>query len=548
MTVYASLGDEALIAAINETQVSVMLVNERALNKFVKVIQPKCPSLKYLIYCTNFHSDESEQRKIDYNVQSLQKVGVKSIQFEEVERLGQQLSSSQVPAVKEKATPESIALIMYTSGTTGEPKGVIILHRNILASTVALNVAIGDDKTIAAVYIAYLPMAHILELVAEHAMFLRGGTIAYGTPRTLTERGAKPIGDIAAIRPGVMVGVPRVYDTVKKGALERINSGSPIVKWLFESAFKARKAALYAGRDTPLWNALVFNKFKGLMGGRMCLMVSGGAPLSIESQEFMRICFGCSVIQGYGLTETCASGCIQSGYHPFKGHNVGPPVPCCEVKLVSVPELNYTVQDKPLPRGEVLIRGTNITSGYFKRPEITKEVFQEDGWFTTGDIGQLNMNGTFTLIDRKKNLVKLAHGEYIALERLESIYGNSPFISPNGIFVYADSFQDFPVAIALLQISYVRKWVKDNNLESKINVEDVDAICNNEIIHDVVFNDLKRVGKEGGLKKFEFINDVALVNDIWTPENGMLTAAMKLKRPNLVQKYGKILDRLYKKK
>lgn len=149
-------------------------------------------------------------------------------------------------------------------------------------------------------------MAHILELVAEHAMFIRGGTIAYASSRTLTERGAKPIGDIAAIRPGVMVGVPRVYDTVKKGALERINSGSPIVKWLFDNAFQARRAALYAGRDTPLWNWLVFNKFRALMGGRMNLIISGGAPLSKDSQEFMRVCFGCSVIQGYFNLFSCA--------------------------------------------------------------------------------------------------------------------------------------------------------------------------------------------------------------------------------------------------
>ncbi len=409
-----------------------------------------------------------------------------------------------------------------------------------------MNVGIGDDRTIAAVYIAYLPMAHILELVAEHAMFLRGGTIAYGTPRTLTERGAKPIGDIAAIRPGVMVGVPRVYDTVKKGALERINNGPPLVKWLFQAAFNARRAALHAGRDTPLWNMLVFNKFRELMGGRMSLIVSGGAPLSSDSHEFMRVCFGCSVIQGYGLTETCASACIQNGYHPFQGKSVGPPVPCCEVKLVSVPDLNYTVQDKPLPRGEVWVRGTNVTSGYFKRPDITKEVFQDDGWFLTGDIGQLNMDGTFTLIDRKKNLVKLAHGEYLALERLESVYGNSPFIAPNGVCVYADSFQSFPIAIALPQMSYIRTWAQENGID--INIEDPNSVCHDERVHKAVLNDLKRVGKEGGLKKFEFIADVALVNDAWTPENGMLTAAMKLKRPNLVQKYKEVLDKLYKKK
>ncbi|KAL0478613.1 long chain acyl-CoA synthetase [Acrasis kona] len=538
-TVYASLGDDALITAINETQVTCMLINEKALGKFIKVIQPKCPSLKYLIYCTNFHKDESETLKINNDVAALSRAGVKAISFNEVEELGRSLKEA--PAVKSKSEPDSVALIMYTSGTTGEPKGVVILHRNIVASTTGLNEGIGNDPNVVIVYIAYLPMAHILELVAEHAMFIRGGAIAYGTPRTLTERGAKPIGDIAAIRPGVMVGVPRVFDTVKKGALERIKAGSPIVKWLFDAAFQARRSALLQGRETPLWNYLVFNKFRSLMGGRMSLMISGGAPLSKESQEFMRVCFGCSVVQGYGLTETCASSCIQNGYHSFSTRSVGPPVPCCEIKLLSAPELNYTVHDKPYPRGEVLVRGTNVSAGYYKRPEITKDVFTSDGWFKTGDIAQINPDGTFTLIDRRKNLIKLAHGEYIALERLESVYGNSPFVMPSGVAVFADSYQNFPVAVVLPQMTYVKSLKEYADMTNE-------QIIANEGLRKTILEDLKRVGREGGLKKFEFIQDVALAGDLWTPENGMLTAAMKLKRDQLLQKYSSQINKMYKKK
>lgn len=178
----------------------------------------------------------------------------------------------------------------------------MIQHRNVLAAVVGIEHGVGDDPSVPYVYCGYLPLAHILELVAECLVFKKGGCIGYGNPKTLTDRGAKPVGDLVAIAPTVMAGVPRVWETVKKGAHEKLSKAPPIARWLFNTAFEARKKAIREGRETPLWNKLVFQKFRALIGGNIRLIISGGAPMNPDSQEFMRVCVGCVVLQGYGLT------------------------------------------------------------------------------------------------------------------------------------------------------------------------------------------------------------------------------------------------------
>jgi len=314
------------------------------------------------------------------------------------------------------------------------------------------------------VYLGYLPLAHVLELGAETAFLNSGGCIGYGTPRTLIDKGAKPVGDIKAVSPTHMAGVPRVYETIRKGVMEKLESTGGIAKFLFNLAYSAKVEALKSGdASTPIWDWLLFSKFKEQIGGRMKLMLSGGAPLSEETQTFIRGCFDVAIVQGYGLTETTGGVTFQDiDKNNFSTLNAGKTLPCCELKLVSVDELGYKVTD-PLPRGEILVKGNNICLGYYKNEKKTKEEIKE-GWFSTGDIGRLNEDGSISIIDRKKNLVKLSHGEYVALENLEMIYGTSSFVSPNGICTYGDSFQDHVVAVVIPQKSHVLAFAKDNSI------------------------------------------------------------------------------------
>lgn len=543
-TVYANLGLEAMIVALQETDAKAIMVNVDSLKDFEEIAK-QCPQLKYVVFTRTGILDDEKSRESERTLidKLTKETHLQFMSFDEVEQLGAQEKDEAI-SVENPPQSESLALIMYTSGTTGRPKGVMLSHKNILSAISAFDVIVGEDTSIPYVYCAFLPLAHILELAAEHMIMVRGGSIGYGSPRTLTELGAKPIGDIAAIRPSLLVGVPKVWDTIKKGAKERIEKGSAIAKYLFNAAFQAKLAALHAERDTPLWNALVFNKFRKQIGGRIAMMLSGGAPLNKDSQLFMRVCFGCSFIQGYGLTETCAAVGLQSAFDPFETQTVGAPVPAVEMKLIDVPDMHYLSTDKPYPRGEIVVRGNNISSGYYKQDNLTKEVFTDDGWFYTGDIGQIRDNGTIQIVDRKKNLVKLSAGEYIALEKLESVYGNSAFVSPNGIMVYANSEMDQPVALMIPQFTSVSHWAKSAGISDPENKE---ALCENKQVIEYITKSLEEEGKKAELKTFERICAVKLLSDEWTVENGCLTAAQKLKRNIIADKYKKDIEQLYNK-
>jgi len=187
--------------------------------------------------------------------------------------------------------------------------------------------------------------------------------------------------------------------------MSKIQQAGGVKKYLFDTAFGWKLPLVSHNATSPFWDWLVFSKFLPEVGGKLRLMISGGAPLSKETMEFIKVCFGCTIIQGYGLTETCG-GCSFQDPKKFSTGNVGIPIGSNEVKLVDVDEMGYTHNDKPFPRGEICIRGNNVSLGYFKDKSKTEEAFDKDGWFHTGDIGQWNESGTLSIIDRKKKFNK----------------------------------------------------------------------------------------------------------------------------------------------
>jgi long-chain acyl-CoA synthetase len=384
-----------------------------------------------------------------------------------------------------------------------------------------------------------LPLAHILAFILEAGSISSGVALAYGNPRTLSDTACRNCsGDIVEAAPNFLIGVPSVFDKIRAGILSVVESGSPVTKYLFNAAIEAKKEATRHGKDTPLWNLLVLNKLKKKIGGNVRFIVSGGAPLSSQCGEFLRAAFGVQVMQGYGLTETCG-GCTVGDITDLDSvYSAGSPICSTEYKLVDVPTMNYSSRDKPFPRGEIWIRGNNVATGYYKNPEKTKEDFIE-GWFKTGDIGQLNKNGTLSIVDRIKNLVKPPHGEYIPIEKLESQYKNCPLVA--NILVFAHSNSDFVVAL----VQPNRPNLEKQDIPNKDKLQWA-QMCETKEAKKIMMNSLMATWKSLGLKSIEKISNVALFPEEWTPDNNWLTAAMKLKRPDIVRAQKVTLQNLYK--
>jgi long-chain acyl-CoA synthetase len=343
-----------------------------------------------------------------------------------------------------------------------------------------------------------------------------------------------------------MVAVPKIWDTIKKGLLVKVASSSPVAQVLVQTALQWRTFAVKYGLDTPLFNVLVFKKFKQAVGGHLKWALSGGGPLNGEVQEFIRVAFALPLIQGYGLTETCAGLAIQAEDDERPGV-AGYPIASCEVKLVSTPDLcdkgglpylstdRKDVDGNPVwGRGEVMVKGGNVTSGYYMMPDKTKEVFTDDGWFATGDIGQFLEDGSIRIVDRKKNLVKLKSGEYVALEKMEMVYGNSDFVDAiaGGICCYADGDMDRPVALFQLNEVVTMKWAKANGVSG-----DFETVKKSKELYDAVMKSFKAEHSKSDLSRIEEVIGIAMLTSPWTPENGCLTAANKLQRRAVIEQF-----------
>lgn len=541
-TIYATLGLEAVISAVNEVSISTIVCNKMNVKKLTDRLKDM-KSLKTIIYTndTVVPDDKTELPKAPK--------GVKIVEFHEFCSSGNTTAFPPTPP-----GPDTTAVIMYTSGSTGKPKGVVIKHRTIVATISAGKIALGIQS--GDVYLAYLPLAHIMELMAEFSIICLGATLCYADPKSLSATGAYPIGALEQYAPTVMVAVPKIWDTIKKGIQAKVAASSPVARFLVNTAFEARAFAINHGYDTPLFKALVFKKFSKATGGRLRYAVSGGGPLNDEVQKFIRVCFGCDIVQGYGLTETCAGLAIQSP-DDLRCQIAGVPIPSVEVKLSSTPDVNdkggqpYLSTDridvegnKVLGRGEILVRGTSISTGYYMMTEKTKEVYRSDGFFETGDIGQFMSDGSIRIVDRKKNLVKMKGGEYIAIERMEMVYGNSTFVDAvaGGICCYGDGDMDRPVALMQLNQIVAMKWARENNVKGNF-----DIVKDSKELNDAVLASLMGEHKKGGLSNLEKLVGVVFLADPWTPENGCLTAANKLQRRAVISMFEKEFDEVKKK-
>jgi len=585
-TSYSTLGMSAVGEALNETRSPVILCNYKDVAK-VATLQENCPHLKSIIYTRNYvEENEPNLNPDDFG-------GLRVLSFDEVVTLGNVVTvgndASPAPAINPPA-PEQLAVIMYTSGSTGKPKGVVLKHSSIAGALAGLYGYLTGFLNSSAsteaeqeVYLAYLPAAHILEFAAELSVLTLGAAVGYSDPKTISSKGAvrkmpdgslngeptgygnHPPGGIQEFAPTLMAAVPKIWDILKKGVEATIGGKSGVVQALFLAAFAGRSAAIQQGRTSYLCD-LIFKKTYQMLGGRLKLCISGGGPISADVQNFIRVVFRTNLIQGYGLTETCSTGTVQP-YWSVDDSVVGPPLRSTAIRLNDCNEVldrdgkPYLNTDRMhlgsncLGRGEVWIRGPSVSSGYYMMEEKTREDFDADGWFHTGDIAIWTPTGMIKIVDRLKNLVKLKGGEYIAIESMEATYSQSVFVNGinGGIMCYGDGEMDRPVALVQVNNVELEKWAT----ASGVSFASLEDLCKNEKAIEHVTKDLNAIGKPK-LGRNELLASVALLpgsgpmdgTDVscpWTPDNQYLTASNKLNRKPILKGFESIMTPLRNK-
>ncbi|KAK0134292.1 Long-chain-fatty-acid--CoA ligase 3 [Merluccius polli] len=531
VTLYSTLGVPAIVHVLNETQAKHIITSSKLLETKLKAILTKVPSLQHiLVVGSKASSWPGYPQGISINnMATIQELGARP---------------ENVARGRKRPRPSDLAVIMYTSGSTGIPKGVLISHSNLLAGVTGIAERVAglcEEDT----YIGYLPLAHVLELNAELVCLSHGCRIGYSSPLTLADQSSKikkgSQGDSSVLQPTLMAAVPEIMDRIYKSVMGKVEGMNALQRTLFILAYNYKLEQLTKGYTTPLCDKLVFRKVRALLGGRTRAVLSGGAPLSAATHRFMNVCLCCPVVQGYGLTETCGGGTLSDLWDYSTGR-VGGPLVCCEVKLKDWVEAGYHSTDKPNPRGEILIGGANVTMGYYKKDSENQDDFFVDDcgqrWFCTGDIGEVHRDGSLKIIDRKKDLVKLQAGEYVSLGKVEAVLKNCPLV--DNICVYANSEESYVIGFVVPNQKQLLLLAAQHCVSGSW-----EELCSHQAMEELALEVISEAALAGELERFEIPCKIRLSPEPWTPEMGLVTDTFKLKRKELRTHYLDDIARMY---
>ncbi|XP_027283298.1 long-chain-fatty-acid--CoA ligase 6 isoform X5 [Cricetulus griseus] len=516
---YDTLGPGAIRYIINTADIRTVIVDkpQKAILLLEHVERKETLGLKLIILMEPFEDALRERG---------QKCGVDIKSMKAIEDCGQENHHAPVPP-----RPDDLSIVCFTSGTTGNPKGAMLTHGNVVADfsgflkvTEKVIFPRQDD-----VLISFLPLAHMFERVIQSVVYCHGGRVGFfqGDIRLLSD-------DMKALRPTIFPVVPRLLNRMYDKIFYQADTS--LKRWLLEFAAKRKQAEVRSGiiRNNSIWDELFFNKIQASLGGHVRMIVTGAAPASPTVLGFLRAALGCQVYEGYGQTE-CTAGCTFTTPGDWTSGHVGAPLPCNHIKLVDAEELNYWTSKG---EGEICVKGPNVFKGYLKDEDRTKEALDSDGWLHTGDIGKWLPEGTLKIIDRKKHIFKLAQGEYVAPEKIENIYIRSEPVAQ--IYVHGDSLKAFLVGIVVPDPEVMPAWAQKKGIEGTYQ-----ELCANKELKKAILDDMVRLGKESGLYSFEQVKAIHIHSDMFSVQNGLLTPTLKAKRPELREYFKKQIEELY---
>ena len=501
--IYPTISDSDYAYILGHAEVSYVFVAGEEMYRRIKHIVPSIPGIKAVYTFKDL-----------FNMQHL----------DELIQLGRDNPQPEkLREIKEGISPEETVTIIYTSGTTGTPKGVMLSHKNILSNVDAVKhiPPYGPEHRA----MSFLPICHIYERMMNYTLLYKGLSMYYLANMAV-------IADsLREVHPHVFTTVPRLLEKVYDKIIARGRALKGIKKMIFFWANdvglayefgKAERNPLYALK-LKIARKLVFSKWKAALGNNLDIIVSGGAALQPRlNRVFWAV--GLRIIEGYGLTET--SPVIAVGHFGPKGlkfGTVGPPLSNVQVKIAE--------------DGEILVKGPSVMQGYYKDPEMTREVIDEDGWLHTGDIGKIEPEGQLRITDRKKVIFKTSFGKYIAPQVIENRFKESPFIDQ--ILVIGEN-QRYAMALIVPDFNHLRSWCQ---------IKKIPYTANDEML--AMPRIRKRFQKEVNLCNeklgdFERIMRFDLIDHDWTVEGGQLSATLKLRRSHLLKEYAGMIDKLYK--
>jgi len=418
-----------------------------------------------------------------------------------------------------QAAPDDVATMLYTSGTTGDPKGVMLTHDNVSSNVRACTqeLPIGRQDTT----LSFLPLSHILQRMVDYLFFWVGCSIAYARS-VLTV-----IEDMQTVRPSVVVSVPRLYEKIYNGVRDVRGVKRSIVEWALDVADRAGRVRLN-DREPPAFLAaryavadrLVFSRVKAALGGRLRFFVSGGAPLAQDLNRFF-YSIGLLILEGYGLTETTPVTNVNTPER-FRIGTVGPPVPGTEIRIA---------QD-----GEILVRGRQVMKGYYNKPEATAEAIDPEGWFHTGDVGEIDRDGFLRITDRKKDLIVTAGGKNVAPQPIENRLKTSRYVEQA---VLVGDGRKFVSLLVVPGFPALEAWAA----EQGISVEDRRRLLEDARVQAHMEHEVATHLRD--LASFETPKKIVLLADEFTIEDGSLTPTLKVKRRVVEERFAHAIDTLY---